>query len=213
MVATLQSLYSKGSGYTGTASLLNSSSQSNWEYKYTPYSLNTSISSNSGLQGTSDVQSLALSFGISGISSILNAVSSYNEAKHNLSITNQNAQALLEQTESQVDKLNKQYYLTEASNRVYAFNSGLDTSSFTDVMREGLTEKEQTVDEMRTYARKQAQMMIDEARRAKRKAKKAKTGSLIGTIGGAAVGAALGGPYGAMIGGGAGGQLGSQFTM
>ena len=211
MVATLQSLYSKGSGYTGTASLVNTSSLSKWEY--TPYSLNTSISSTSGSQSTSDMQSLALSFGLSGISSILNAVSSYNEAKHNLSITNQNAQALLEQTESQVDKLNKQYYLTEASNRVYAFNSGLDTSSFTDVIREGLTEKEQTVDEMRTYARKQAQVMIEEARRAKRKAKKAKSGSIIGAIGGAAIGAALGGPYGAMIGGGAGGQLGSQFTV
>lgn len=211
MVATLQSLYSKGSGYTGTASLVNSSSLSSW--KYTPSSTSYSVSGTSGLQATPDVQSLALSFGLSGISSILNAVSSYNEAKHNLSITNQNAQALLEQTESQVDKLNKQYYLTEASNRVYAFNSGLDTSSFTDVIREGLTEKEQTVDEMRTYARKQAQVMIDEARRAKIKAKKAKTGSIIGTIGGAAIGAALGGPYGAMIGGGAGGQLGSQFTM
>ena len=210
MVATLQSLYSKGSGYTGTASLVNTYSPFKWEYiNYTP---STSISSNSGLQSTPDMQSLALSFGISGISSILNAVSSYNESKHNLSITNQNAQALLEHTESQVDKLNKQYYLTEASNRVYAFNSGLDTSSFTDVIREGLTEKEQTVDEMRTYARKQAQVMIEEARRAKRKAKKAKSGSIIGAIGGAAIGAAIGGPYGAMIGGGAGGQLGAQFT-
>ena len=89
--------------------------------------------------------------------------------------------------------------------------SGLEGESFSDVERMNLAQKEETVTDLREYARKQAQTMINEARRAKKQAKKAKTGALVGGILGTVAGAVLGGGVGAGIGGGLGAQFGESF--
>ena len=97
-------------------------------------------------------------------------------------------------------------------NRAYiAGSSGLEGESFSDVERMNLAQKEETVTDLREYARKQAQTMINEARRAKKQAKRAKTGALVGGILGTAAGAVFGGGVGAGIGGGLGAQFGESF--
>ena len=150
----------------------------------------------------------AISIGAQGVNSILNAISSYNTAKHNYNLTVQTAADLLEKTEKQVKQVNLEYYQMSEENRAYiAASSGLEGESFSDVERMNLAQKEETVTDLREYARKQAQTMINEARRAKKQAKRAKKGALIGGILGTAGGAFLGGGIGAAIGGG----LGSQF--
>ena len=163
----------------------------------------TTSSSNKGV-GARD----AISIGAQGVNSILNAISSYNTAKHNYNLTVQTAADLLEKTEKQV---NLEYYQMSEENRAYiAASSGLEGESFSDVERMNLAQKEETVTDLREYARKQAQAMINEARRAKKQAKKAKTGALVGGILGTAAGAVLGGGVGAGIGGGLGAQFGQS---
>lgn len=164
----------------------------------------TTISSNKGV-GTRD----AISIGAQGVNSILNAISSYNTAKHNYNLTEQTASDLLEKTEKQVKQVNLEYYQMSEENRAYiAASSGLESESFSDVERMNLAQKEETVTDLREYARKQAQVMINEARRAKKQAKRAKTGALVGGILGTAAGAVFGGGVGAGIGGGLGAQFG-----
>lgn len=154
----------------------------------------------------------AISFGAQGVNSILNAISSYNTAKHNYNLTAQTASDLLEKTEKQVKQVNLEYYQMAEENRAYiAGGSGLESDSFSDVERMNLAQKEETVTDLREYARKQAQVMINEARRAKKQAKKAKAGALVGGILGTAAGAVLGGGVGAGIGGGLGAQFGQSF--
>ena len=154
----------------------------------------------------------AISFGAQGVNSILNAISSYNTAKHNYNLTVQTAADLLEKTEKQVKQVNLEYYQMAEENKAYiAASSGLEGESFSDVERMNLAQKEETVNDLREYARKQAQIMIEEARRAKKQAKKAKTGALVGGILGTAAGAVFGGGVGAGIGGGLGAQFGESF--
>lgn len=151
----------------------------------------------------------AISIGAQGVNSILNAISSYNTAKHNYNLTAQTASDLLEKTEKQVKQVNLEYYQMSEENRAYiAASSGLEGESFSDVERMNLAQKEETVTDLREYARKQAQVMINEARRAKKQAKRAKTGALVGGILGTAAGALVGGGVGAGIGGGLGAQFG-----
>ena len=153
----------------------------------------------------------AISIGAQGVNSILNAISSYNTAKHNYNLTVQTAADLLEKTEKQVKQVNLEYYQMSEENRAYiAASSGLEGESFSDVERMNLAQKEETVTDLREYARKKAQTMINEARRAKKQAKKAKTGALVGGILGTVAGAVLGGGVGAGIGGGLGAQLGES---
>jgi len=167
----------------------------------------TTTSSKSSL-GAGD----AISFGAQGVNSILNAISSYNTAKHNYNLTVQTAADLLEKTEKQVKQVNLEYYQMSEENRAYiAASSGLEGESFSDVERMNLAQKEETVTDLREYARKQAQTMINEARRAKKQAKRAKTGALVGGILGTAAGAVFGGGVGAGIGGGLGAQFGESF--
>ena len=153
----------------------------------------------------------AISIGAQGVNTILNAISSYNTAKHNYNLTVQAAADLLEKTEKQVKQVNLEYYQMSEENRAYiAASSGLESESFSDVERMNLAQKEETVTDLREYARKQAQTMINEARRAKKQAKKAKTGALVGGILGTGAGAVLGGGVGAGIGGGLGAQFGES---
>ena len=160
---------------------------------------------------TSSKSSLGVSIGAQGVNSILNAISSYNTAKHNYNLTVQTAADLLEKTEKQVKQVNLEYYQMSEENKAYiAASSGLEGESFSDVERMNLAQKEETVTDLREYARKQAQTMINEARRAKKQAKKAKKGALIGGILGTAGGAFLGGGIGAAIGGGLGAQFGES---
>ena len=154
----------------------------------------------------------AISIGAQGVNSILNAISSYNTAKHNYNLTVQTAADLLEKTEKQVKQLNLEYYQMAEENKAYiAASSGLEGESFSDVERMNLAQKEETVNDLREYARKQAQIMIEEARRAKKQAKRAKTGAVVGGILGTAAGAVFGGGVGAGIGGGLGAQFGQSF--
>mgnify|MGYP003516623404 FL=1 len=154
----------------------------------------------------------AISFEAQGVNSILNAISSYNTAKHNYNLTVQTAADLLEKTEKQVKQVNLEYYQMSEENKAYiAASSGLEGESFSDVERMNLAQKEETVTDLREYARKQAQTMINEARRAKKQAKRAKTGALVGGILGTAAGAVFGGGVGAGIGGGLGAQFGESF--
>ena len=154
----------------------------------------------------------AISFGAQGVNSILNAISSYNTAKHNYNLTVRTAADLLEKTEKQVKQVNLEYYQMSEENKAYiAASSGLEGESFSDVERMNLAQKEETVTDLREYARKQAQVMIEEARRAKKQAKRAKTGALVGGILGTAGGAFFGGGIGAAIGGGLGSQFGESF--
>ena len=154
----------------------------------------------------------AISIGAQGVNTILNAISSYTTAKHNYNLTVQTAADLLEKTEKQVKQVNLEYYQMSEENRAYiAASSGLEGESFSDVERMNLAQKEETVTDLREYARKQAQVMINEARRAKKQAKKAKTGALVGGILGTAAGAVFGGGVGAGIGGGLGAQFGESF--
>ena len=72
----------------------------------------TTTSSNKGV-GARD----AISIGAQGVNSILNAISSYNTAKHNYNLTVQSAADLLEKTEKQVKQLNLEYYQMSEENR------------------------------------------------------------------------------------------------
>lgn len=152
----------------------------------------------------------AISMGAQGISNILTSIGNYNNAKHNYTLTVSSAQDLLDQTEQQVEDIKKQWYLQDSANKTFIANSGLMASSFTDVMRDTLLEEESTTENMRSWARKQAQVMIEEARRAKNKAKKGKTGALLGTVLGGIGGAIIGGPAGASIGAGLGSSIGGS---
>ena len=154
----------------------------------------------------------AISFGAQGVNSILNAISSYNTAKHNYNLTVRTAADLLEKTEKQIKQINLEYYQMSEENRAYiAASSGLEGESFSDVERMNLAQKEETVTDLREYAKRQAQIMIEEARRAKKRANRAMRGALAGGILGTAGGAFLGGGVGAGIGGGLGAQFGQSF--
>lgn len=150
-----------------------------------------------------------VSGGASGLENILSTIGAYNTAKHNYAITANNAQELIDQTDQQVEDLKKQWYLQDSANQVFMAKSGLKAESFIDAQRDNLLETEGTIVDMRAYARKQARMMIEEAKRAKRKAKQAKVGALLGTAVGTVGGALIGGPVGAGIGAGLGSSLGA----
>ena len=154
-----------------------------------------------------------ISGGAQAVGNILSSVGAYNTAKHNYNVTVNNAQELIDQTDRQVDNLKKQWYLQDSANQVFMARSGLKAESFIDAQRDNLVETESTIVDMRAYARKQAQIMIDEARRAKKKAKRGKTGALLGTVVGTVGGAILGGPVGAGIGAGIGSSLGSTAAQ
>ena len=150
-----------------------------------------------------------ISGGAQGLGNILSTIGAYNTAKRNYTITVNNAQELIDQTDQQVEDLRKQWYLQDSANQVFMAKSGLKAESFIDAQRDNLLETEGTIVDMRAYARKQARMMIEEAKRAKRKAKKAKVGALLGTAVGTVGGALIGGPVGAGIGAGIGSSLGA----
>lgn len=150
-----------------------------------------------------------ISGGASGLENVLSTIGAYNTAKHNYAITVNNAQELIDQTDQQVEDLRKQWYLQDSANQVFMAKSGLKAESFIDAQRDNLLETEGTIVDMRAYARKQARMMIEEAKRAKRKAKQAKVGALLGTAVGTVGGALIGGPVGAGIGAGLGSSLGA----
>lgn len=150
-----------------------------------------------------------ISGGAQALGNVLSSVGAYNTAKHNYRITVNNAQELIDQTDRQVEDLRKQWYLQDSANQVFMAKSGLRAESFTDAQRDNLLETEGTIVDMRAYARKQARMMIEEARRAKKKAKRGKIGALLGTAVGTVGGALIGGPVGAGIGAGLGSSLGA----
>ena len=131
----------------------------------------------------------------------------YNNARYNYNMAVNNAQEIIDQTERQVKDIKKQWYLQDSANQVFMARSGLSAESFTDAQRDNLLETESTIVDMRAYARKQARIIIKEAKRAKRKAKQAQTGAMLGTLTGGVAGALIGGPVGAGIGAGIGSSL------
>lgn len=148
-----------------------------------------------------------ISGGAQALSTVMSSIGAYNTAKHNYTATVNNAQELIDQTERQVQDLKKQWYLQDSANQTFIAKSGLRAESFIDAQRDNLLETEGTIVDMRAYARKQAQVMINEARRAKKKAKKGKIGALLGTAIGTVGGALIGGPAGAGVGAGIGSSL------
>lgn len=143
----------------------------------------------------------------SALSNTLATMGTYNNAKYNYNVAVNNAQEIIDQTEQQVDDIKKQWYLQDSANKVFMARSGLSAESFTDAQRDNLLETEGTIVDMRAYARKQARIIIKEAKRAKRKAKQAQTGAMLGTLTGGVAGALIGGPVGAGIGAGLGSSL------
>lgn len=174
--------------------------------------LNTNASSSSSV-GWSDFSSspngvlTGISGGAQALGNVLSTIGAYNNAKYNYNAVVNNAQELIDQTERQVKDIKKQWYLQDSANQVFMARSGLSAESFTDAQRDNLLETEGTVVDMRAYARKQARVMINEAKRAKRKAKQAQTGAMLGTLTGGVAGALIGGPVGAGIGAGLGSSL------
>lgn len=142
------------------------------------------------------------------LGNVINFIGNYKAAKKNYAITQQNAAELIDQTNRQVALLQKQWAEQDATNQLFIANSGLNSSSFSDVERYSLQQVEQEGQDMRTYARRKATEMIRQARAAKNEAKKKQTAGLTGTLLGAGAGAIIGGPVGASIGGNLGGQLG-----
>lgn len=142
------------------------------------------------------------------IGNVINFIGNYKAAKKNYAITQQNAAELIDQTNRQVALLQKQWAEQDAANQIFIANSGLSSSSFSDVERYSLQQVEQEGQDMRTYARRKATEMIRQARAAKNEAKKKQNAGLVGTVLGAGAGAIIGGPAGAAIGGNLGGQLG-----
>lgn len=142
------------------------------------------------------------------IGNVINFIGNYKAAKKNYAITQQNAAELIDQTNRQVALLQKQWAEQDAVNQIFIANSGLSSSSFSDVERYSLQQVEQEGQDMRTYARRKATEMIRQARAAKNEAKKKQNAGLTGTLLGAGAGAIIGGPAGAAIGGNLGGQLG-----
>ena len=142
------------------------------------------------------------------IGNVINFIGNYKAAKKNYAITQQNAAELIDQTNRQVAVLQKQWAEQDAANQLFIANSGLSSSSFSDVERYSLQQVEQEGQDMRTYARRKATEMIRQARAAKNEAKKKQNAGLVGTVLGAGAGAIIGGPAGAAIGGNLGGQLG-----
>lgn len=149
------------------------------------------------------------------IGNVINFIGNYKAAKKNYAITQQNAAELIDQTNRQVALLQKQWAEQDAVNQLFIANSGLNSSSFSDVERYSLQQVEQEGQDMRTYARRKATEMIRQARAAKNEAKKKQNAGLAGTLLGAgagvAIGAVTGGPTGAIIGGTTGANLGGQL--
>lgn len=142
------------------------------------------------------------------LGNVINFIGNYKAAKKNYAITQQNAAELIDQTNRQVALLQKQWAEQDATNQLFIANSGLSSSSFSDVERYSLQQVEQEGQDMRTYARRKAIEMIRQARAAKNEAKNKEVAGLTGTLLGAGAGAIIGGPAGAAIGGNIGGQLG-----
>lgn len=142
------------------------------------------------------------------LGNVINFIGNYKAAKKNYAITQQNASELIDQTNRQVALLQKQWAEQDATNQLFIANSGLSSSSFSDVERYSLQQVEQEGQDMRTYARRKATEMIRQARAAKIEAKNKQLAGLTGTLLGAGAGAIIGGPAGAAIGGNLGGQLG-----
>lgn len=157
----------------------------------------------------------AIGQGSSAISNVFNYIGNYKAAKSNYKTTINNANELIDQTNRQIALLQKQWTAQDAENQLFIANSGLNSSSFSDVERYSLQQVEEESQDMRVYARRKATEMIRQARQAMREAKKQKNGGLIGTIlgtgAGVAIGAATGGPAGAIIGGTTGANLGGQL--
>lgn len=149
------------------------------------------------------------------IGNVINFIGNYKAAKKNYAITQQNASELIDQTNRQVALLQKQWAEQDATNQLFIANSGLNSSSFSDVERYSLQQVEQEGQDMRTYARRKATEMIRQARAAKNEAKKKQNAGLAGTLLGAgagvAIGAIIGGPAGAAMGGTTGANLGGQL--
>lgn len=157
-------------------------------------------------------KSQAVSFAASGLNTVLNSIASYNNAKHNYQITKKNAISFLEQTENEIDLINLEYEQEKASNEAIIANSGMEASTYTDVMRASLDQKERTVSEMRKYAYKQYKEAMKEAARARAQAKKNKNAALLGGGLGAVAGFIIGGPAGAAAGGSIGSGLGTGLA-
>lgn len=197
---------------TGTLNYDTTPSTSGSSVLNIPSSSGTSDSSGSAWLSSNPYQITAvqgLSVGAQGVASVLNAFSSYSTAKHNYTLTVRSAQDLLEQSEKQIDQLNMEYYQNSETNRAYISGlSGLEGGSYSDVMRMNFSEKENTITDMRAYAQKQADQMIAEAKRAKKKAKQGRVGTMAGGILGGIAGGIVGGPMGASVGFGLGSQIG-----
>lgn len=164
---------------------------------------------------TTQLTTFAIGQGSSAIANVFNYIGNYKAAKSNYKTTINNANELIDQTNRQVALLQKQWAVQDAENQLFIANSGLDSSSFSDVERYSLQQVEEESQDMRVYARKKATEMIRKARKAMKEAKKQKKGGLTGTILGAgagvAIGAVTGGPVGAIIGGTTGANLGGQL--
>lgn len=171
----------------------------------------------SGYKGSLDYNaaSLAIGQGASAIANVFNYIGNYKAAKSNYKTTVNNANELIDQTNKQIALLQKQWAAQDAENQLFIANSGLESSSFSDVERYSLQQVEEESHDMSAYARRKANEMIRQARQAMKKAKRQKRGGLIGTVlgtgAGVVIGAATGGPVGAIIGGTTGANLGGQL--
>ena len=194
-------LGTSGAGYgnlTNEGIKINTNSNSNTE---------DSSDSSFSLTGAQKAQLVVENTG-AALGNVINFIGNYKAAKKNYAITQQNAAELIDQTNRQVALLQKQWAEQDAANQIFIANSGLNSSSFSDVERYSLQQVEQEGQDMRTYARRKATEMIRQARAAKNEAKKKQNAGLAGTLLGAGAGAIIGGPAGAAIGGNLGGQLG-----
>ena len=194
-------LGTSGAGYgnlTNEGIKINTNSNSNTE---------DSSDSSFSLTGAQKAQLTVENAG-AALGNVINFIGNYKAAKKNYAITQQNAAELIDQTNRQVALLQKQWAEQDAANQIFIANSGLNSSSFSDVERYSLQQVEQEGQDMRTYARRKATEMIRQARAAKNEAKKKQNAGLAGTLLGAGAGAIIGGPAGAAIGGNLGGQLG-----
>lgn len=165
--------------------------------------------------GSSDVyvtKSQAVSFAASGLNTVLNSIASYNNSKRNYNITKKNAISFLENTEEQIDMINLEYEQEKANNMAIIANSGMEYSTYTDVMRASLDQKEKTISDMRKNAYKQYKEAMKEAARQRAQAKANKKGALIGGGLGMVLGGIIGGPAGAAAGGSIGSDLGTGLA-
>lgn len=157
-------------------------------------------------------KSQSISFAAGGLNTVLSAIASYNNAKHNYQITKKNAISFLEQTEDEINLINLEYEQQKSQNEAIIANSGLESSSFSDVLRANLDNKEKTVSDMRKYAYKQYKEAMKEAARQRAQAKANKKGALIGGGLGVVVGGIIGGPAGAAAGASIGSGLGTGLA-